>query len=56
MIGWTAGVAAFGPFLVGMMLSALAPLTFFIGCTVFFALCTVLTWIFYARPGAPYPG
>lgn len=56
VIGWTAGIAAFGPFLVGMMLSAIAPLTFFIGCTVFFALCTVLTWIFYARPGAPYPG
>jgi len=55
VIGWTASVAAFGPFLVGMGLSAVAPRTFFIGCTVFFALCTYLTWHFYARPGAPRP-
>lgn len=55
VIGWTASVAAFGPFVVGMGLSAVAPRTFFIGCTVFFALCTYLTWHFYARPGAPRP-
>lgn len=55
VIGWTASIAAFGPFVVGMGLSAVAPRTFFIGCTVFFALCTYLTWHFYARPGAPRP-
>ena len=55
VIGWTASVAAFGPFIVGMGLSAIAPQSFFVGATVFFAFCTFLTWHFYARPGAPRP-
>ncbi|MDT0164275.1 MFS transporter [Actinotalea sp. AC32] len=55
VIGWTASVAAFGPFLVGIALSVMAPRTFFIGCAVYFAVCTVLTWVYYARPGAPKP-
>ncbi|GGB92656.1 MFS transporter [Cellulomonas carbonis] len=55
VIGWTASVAAFGPFLVGIALSVMAPRTFFIGCAVYFAACTVLTWVYYARPGAPKP-
>ena len=29
--------------------------SFFVGCAVFFALCTWLTWHYYARPGAPNP-
>lgn len=56
VIGFTASIAAFGPFLVGIALSLMAPTTFFIGCAVYFAGCTVLTWVFYARPGAPRPG
>lgn len=56
VIGWTGAIGAFGPFLVGVLLSMLAPATFFWGCVVFFGLATVLTWIFYARPRAPYPG
>lgn len=56
VIGWTASVAAFGPFVVGVALAALPARSFFIGCVVYFALCTVLTWIYYARPGAPKPG
>lgn len=55
VIGWTASIAAFGPFIVGISLSAMPAKSFFIGCTVFFALCTWLTWHFYARPGAPKP-
>lgn len=55
VIGWTAAVAAFGPFLVGVTLTMVAPRSFFIGAAVFFALCTWLTWHFYARPGAPRP-
>ena len=55
VIGFTASIAAFGPFVVGMTLSAVAPRSFFIGCTVFFAFCTGLTWYYYARPGAPKP-
>lgn len=56
VIGFTSSIAAFGPFLVGAALSLWSPLAFFIGCAVFFAGCTVLTWQQYARPGAPKPG
>ncbi len=56
VIGWTAAIAAFGPFLVGMALSVIAPQPFFIGCAVYFAACTALTWVVYARPNAPFPG
>lgn len=55
VIGFTASVAAFGPFLVGIALSMVSPRSFFIGATVYFAICTVLTWVYYARPGAPKP-
>ncbi|TFB77261.1 NarK/NasA family nitrate transporter [Cryobacterium glaciale] len=54
-IGWTAAIAAFGPFIVGMALTAMSPTTFFIGCSVFCVLCTGLAWFYYARPGAPNP-
>ena len=56
VIGWTASIAAFGPFLVGMALAAMPPRTFFLGAAVYFAACTVLAWVYYARPGAPRPG
>ncbi|QGU07077.1 Nitrate/nitrite transporter NarK [Corynebacterium occultum] len=56
VIGWTGAIAAFGPFIAGILLSLMAPTIFFWGCVVFFAFATTLTWIFYARPGAPYPG
>ena len=56
VIGWTSAIAAFGPFIVGVLLSAMAPTTFFWGCVVFFAFATALNWIYYARPGAPFPG
>lgn len=55
VIGFTASIAAFGPFLVGIALSVIAPKPFFYGCAVYFAFCTVLTWYFYARPGAEKP-
>jgi NNP family nitrate/nitrite transporter-like MFS transporter len=55
VIGFTASVAAFGPFLVGIALAVMAPRSFFLGAVVYFALCTVLTWYYYARPGAPRP-
>ena len=55
VIGWTAAIAAFGPFLFGVGLTLMSPTTFYwIG--VFFALmCIVITWMRYARPGAPKP-
>ena len=55
VIGFTASIAAFGPFLVGMALSAISPRAFFLGAVVYFAACTVLAWQQYARPGAPRP-
>lgn len=56
VIGWTAAIAAFGPFVVGVGLASFGGQPFFIGCVIFFAICTVLTWIYYARPHAPFPG
>ncbi len=56
VIGWTAAIASFGPFLVGVSLTAIAPQAFFVGAAVYFAVCTVLVWVNYARPRAPYPG
>jgi NNP family nitrate/nitrite transporter-like MFS transporter len=55
VIGWTAAIASFGPFLVGVSLTAVTPRAFFAGATCYFAICTALVWIFYARPHAPYP-
>lgn len=55
VIGFTSAIAAFGPFLVGMALSVWSPVAFFVGAAAYFALCTVLTWVNYARPGAPRP-
>ncbi|SMG28709.1 MFS transporter, NNP family, nitrate/nitrite transporter [Corynebacterium pollutisoli] len=56
VIGWTGAIAAFGPFIVGVLLSMMAPHVFFWGCVVFFAFATALVWIYYARPNAPFPG
>jgi len=39
-----------------MGLAAVGGQPFFFGCVVFFAICTTLAWIFYARPHAPFPG
>lgn len=56
VIGWTAAIASFGPFFVGIALTMTSAQSFFIGATVYFVICTVLTWIYYARPKAPFPG
>lgn len=56
VIGWTSAIASFSPFFVGVLLTMMHPATFFWGCVVFFAIATALTWVFYARPNAPYPG
>ena len=56
VIGFTAAIAAFGPFIVGVALGALDDRAFFIGCGIYFVFCTVLTWLMYARPKAPFPG
>lgn len=53
VIGWTSAIAAFGPFLFGVGLT-LMPAQVFYGIGVIWAvLCVVVTWVRYARPGAP---
>ena len=56
VIGWTAAIAAFGPFLFGIGLNFLGAVPFYwIG--VFWAvMCVGITWWRYARRGAPKPG
>ncbi|SEB88310.1 MFS transporter, NNP family, nitrate/nitrite transporter [Paramicrobacterium humi] len=54
-IGWTASIGAFGPFLVGMALSVMSPLAFFIVCAIWCAVCSWLAWWYYTRPNAEKP-
>jgi NNP family nitrate/nitrite transporter-like MFS transporter len=53
VIGWTAAIAAYGPFIFGILLSFLSPMTFFLAGSFFSFIGAILTWVFYARPGAP---
>lgn len=55
VIGWTAAIAAYGPFIFGVLLAATAPQAFFIGLAVLAAIGTLIAWWFYARPGAEMP-
>lgn len=60
VIGFTAAIAAYGPFIFGMLFAwsfgafaSAAPV--FWGLTGFFAFNVVLNWALYARRGAPFP-
>jgi NNP family nitrate/nitrite transporter-like MFS transporter len=55
VIGWTAAIAAFGPFLFGVGLNFLGPVTFYWIGVAWAVGCVVLTWMRYARKGAPKP-
>lgn len=55
-VGFTAAVAALGPFLVGVTLTVLAAPTFYFIAAAYCVLCAVISWVRYARPGAPFPG
>lgn len=55
VIGWTAAIAAFGPFLFGVGLTIMSATTFYIIGAVYAVMCIIITWIRYARPGAPKP-
>lgn len=54
-IGFTASVAAFGPFFVGVLLSSIGPVPFFIWSAFLCAVCVFLTWYYYTRRGAEKP-
>ena len=60
VIGFTAAIAAYGPFIFGMLFAwsfasyqSAAPV--FYGLTAFFAFNVVLNWVLYARRNAPFP-
>jgi NNP family nitrate/nitrite transporter-like MFS transporter len=60
VIGWTAAIAAYGPFvfsiLIAMVLSAYGTVTaFFYGLAVFFAVATFINWWYYTRKGCEKP-
>ena len=53
VIGWTAAVAAFGPFFFGVGVTTLGAVAFFGIGVAWAVMCVALTWWRYARPGAP---
>jgi len=55
VIGWTGGIAAFGPFAFGVGLTIMEPEYFYYIGVVFALMCVLITWSRYARPGAPRP-
>jgi NNP family nitrate/nitrite transporter-like MFS transporter len=60
VIGWTAAVAAYGPFIFSMLISwslsaAGSVNPFFIGIAVFFGLATMINWWYYTRRGCERP-
>jgi NNP family nitrate/nitrite transporter-like MFS transporter len=60
VIGWTSAIAAYGPFLVSVLLAATISATktaspFFVWASVFFALNLCINWWYYARRGAEKP-
>lgn len=60
VIGWTAAIAAYGPFVFGVLIGAVSastgsPRAFFLGLAVFYAVNIVLNWYSFARRGARTP-
>ena len=55
VIGWTSAIAAYGPFIFGVMLAVVAPTLFFAMGVVFALIAAVIAWWFYARKGAATP-
>ncbi len=55
VIGWTAAIAAFGPFVFGLMFATGFMLALFWFGVVVCLIGAGLTWHFYARPGAEMP-
>ena len=53
VIGWTSAIAAFGPFLFGVGLTIMSPTAFYIIGAAWAVMCIGITWVRYARPGAP---
>ena len=56
VIGWTAAIAAFGPFFFGVGVTTMGPVAFYAVGIAWAVMCVGITWWRYARPGAPKPG
>lgn len=55
VIGWTAAIAAYSPFVFGIVLAAVNPQLFFFIWAALSALGAVVAWWFYGRPHAEMP-
>jgi NNP family nitrate/nitrite transporter-like MFS transporter len=60
VIGWTAAIAAFGPFIFAISVSAVLTATgnangFFYGIAAFFVIATLINWWYYNRKGCERP-
>lgn len=60
VIGWTAAIAAYGPFAAGMLMGLSiswfgSPVLFFAWAAIYYAACIALNWWYYARKGAEAP-
>lgn len=56
VLGWTSAIAAYGAFIapvvIGAQIKAGTPQAAMYGFAIFYALCLILNWWFYLRPGA----
>jgi NNP family nitrate/nitrite transporter-like MFS transporter len=60
VIGWTAAIAAYGPFVFSVLIGVVIGATgyasgFFVGLAAFIAANVVINWWFYTRRGAERP-
>lgn len=55
VIGWTAAIAAFGPFFFGVGITTIGATAFYAVGIAWAAMCVGITWMRYARKGAPRP-
>lgn len=55
VIGWTAAIAAFGPFFFSLGVGMLGATLFYWVGVAWAVMCAVIVWMRYARPGAPKP-
>ena len=60
VLGWTAAVAAYGPFLFSTLIAASiakagSPVPFFVGLVGYCALAVAINWFFYSRKGCERP-
>jgi NNP family nitrate/nitrite transporter-like MFS transporter len=60
VIGWTAAIAAYGPFVFSVLIAAViagagSPMPFFLGAAGFYAVNIAINWWYYLRRGAERP-